>query len=619
MKSARSAPHLSGPEQERLFALQSTRLLASGRSEGFDRITRLAAKVFQTPIALITLIDRDCQWFKSSVGIETRQTRREDAFCRITILGTDVFVVPDAALDPRFRDNPLVTGEPHIRFYAGAPLVLPSGHALGSLCVIDHVPRQFSAEQRAQLKDMAALVLNEIQLQRSAGRIDEITLLPNRAQLGQDLADLCVLSPGAQRTLVLVELLTHQAVQDAVRAVGVGPVEQLVRDVAVRLGGLLDSRITLYAVAVARLAFVLEEADPEHQAGEVDALVTALRQPFFTSGISVELAVHAGLVRFELTPASAGDALRKSTAALYQATESQQLSVIYEPQADARYRRSYRLLREIPGALARGELRLVYQPKLDVATARFLSAEALVRWQHPQLGNVSPAEFIPLVEGTAFIHQLTEWVLHVALAQVAAWHASGLDVAVAVNVSARNLEHPDFLRTLRNALALYDVAPASLHVECTEYAAITGRSSLEALARVRAMGVQVALDDFGAGFSNLSCLHNLPAEILKIDRALVAPSTEPGRAAELLELVVLLGHRMGYRMLAEGVETADVFARLVAIGCDGAQGYYLARPMEAEAAAAALREGPAPAVREAIRAGMLSRASQAPATPPRAS
>ncbi len=170
---------LDADETDRLSVLQSYELLDTPADEAFDRITRLASHLLGTPIALVSLIDAERQWFKSRQGLEAQETPREFAFCDHAIRGDDLLVVPDASLDDRFRDNPLVTGAPDIRFYAGAPLVAPCGSKLGTLCVIDRAPRQIDERQRQVLKDLAAIVMDEIELRRLAST-DALTGAFNR-------------------------------------------------------------------------------------------------------------------------------------------------------------------------------------------------------------------------------------------------------------------------------------------------------------------------------------------------------------------------------------------------------------------------------------------------------
>lgn len=172
-------PAKPADEATRIDTLRALNILDTSSEERFDRLTRLAKRLFGVPIALISLVDADRQWFKSCLGLESRETPREVSFCGHAILQNDIFVIPDAILDSRFSDNPLVTGAPHIRFYAGCPLTVPNGSKLGTLCIIDREPREFGAEDKALLRDLARTAEQEISAVQLA-TMDELTLLSNR-------------------------------------------------------------------------------------------------------------------------------------------------------------------------------------------------------------------------------------------------------------------------------------------------------------------------------------------------------------------------------------------------------------------------------------------------------
>jgi EAL domain-containing protein (putative c-di-GMP-specific phosphodiesterase class I)/GGDEF domain-containing protein len=570
-----------GTEQERVFTLHSTLLLDTEAGEGFDRLTRIAAAMFGAAAALVTLVDTQREWFKSRLGIVARQVPREGSFGHTAIQHRGVTVVEDARADARFSANPLVTQE-GIRFYAGAPLRTESGMVLGTLCIMDREPHAFGEEQSRQLADLAALVVAQVELFRGAVRVDGVTHLPNGGQLTEDLRSLCALHPGEQRMLVLLEIMNHSSLQDAYRAVGHLPIEGLMRDAARKLRNLVDRELLVYYVGIARFAFILEGARLEEQSDFVDALVATMREPLASGHLVVELQMRAGMVAFTLDGETAMDAPRKATAALYQARPGSNALLTYEERADAWYRRSYALLRDLPRAMAEGELALHYQPKYNVALGGFKSAEALLRWTHSEYGPVPPGQFIPLVENTALIHDVTEWALHTAMAQHAAWRKQGHDISIAVNVSARNLDHPNFLRVLRNACAVHGVEPNRLQVECTENVALTGESTLETLQTIRDMGIKVSLDDFGIGYCNLSALSSLPAEMLKLDMSLVKNIAVDPRAFDVVKAIIALGHILHYEMLAEGVETVDVFDLLVGVGVDEIQGWFLSKAIPAD-------------------------------------
>jgi EAL domain-containing protein (putative c-di-GMP-specific phosphodiesterase class I)/GAF domain-containing protein len=577
-------------ERQRLELLACTRLLDSEENESFDRITRLAASLFDAPIAMVSLVDRRRQWFKSRIGLAVRETARSSSFCSHAIAESGVTVIEDAGLDPRFADNPMVTGAPHVRFYAGAPLRLASGHALGTLCIIDTRPRTFGAVDRARLADLAALVMAQVDLHQTTGRIDSVTRLPNRARLDDDLETLCQQSPGEARALMLLDVMGHAQLQAAVRAVGVRPLEGTMREIAAKVRSALRPGTTLYHVSETRFAFIAQEATTAEHDQAAARLVAAMREPFRSGGICVELDIQCGLVAFDLVPADAADALRRATSAMHESISLGTSHLWHGDSFDAAHRRGYALLRDVQPGLQRGEFRLVYQPKLNLRTGRYSGVEALARWQHPTLGNVSPGEFIPLVESTTLIHEFTPWVIDTALAQLRRWEAEGIDLTIAVNVSSRNLDHPAFLDLVRDACRRHGVSAERLHVECTEHSVMTGAATQAALQALRDMGAQISLDDFGMGFSNLSCLSSLPVQLLKIDQSLVFPIARDPRACRLVTSLIQMGHALGYRMLAEGVESREVFELLVAADCDAIQGFFLSRPLEPAALLAFMRE-----------------------------
>lgn len=570
-------------EQERLAYLRSSGLLERAANAAMIRVPRLAARVFGVPMAFISLVDAERQWFKASVGLDIDSTERGDSFCQHTIEHRNPTVVEDAHFDQRFAGSPLVSGSPFIRFYAGAPLTL-DGHAVGTLCIADSQPRHFDEMQRLLLADLAELVVADLSLQRLAGHVHEVTRLPNRAQLNQDLLDASTDSraAGAPHSIAVVDVISNANVQAAVRAVGVAPMEAVLRVIADKLSAAMKDGDALYHISDTRFVVLFSEGEWSVHNARAHELHALLRKPFESDGVLVQLDLGMGLAHFALDKAAARDALRRALTALYQA-DVEQIPILWHSTAiDEPQRRAYRLLRSIPPGLAKGEFRLVYQPKFNARLRRFTGVEALARWNSESEGAVSPGEFVPLLEQTALIHDFTKWVLHTALAQIAAWRHNGLDLTVAVNVSSRNLEHPLFISVLRSALDLYGVPADRLHVEVTETATIVGTKSAAALEEIRSMGIPISLDDFGVGYSNFACLQSLPVQLLKIDQSLVHPIAEQPRALQLVRSLIQLGHALGYRMLAEGIESREVMELLEAEGCDAMQGYFLSRPIEAD-------------------------------------
>jgi EAL domain-containing protein (putative c-di-GMP-specific phosphodiesterase class I)/FixJ family two-component response regulator len=255
--------------------------------------------------------------------------------------------------------------------------------------------------------------------------------------------------------------------------------------------------------------------------------------------------------------------------------------------------RAGQLSADLDQALARGELSLRYQPQVSLADGRIIGAEALLRWQHPALGEVSPAEFVPLAERSGSIVAIGRWVLREALAQVARWRQAGLHpVRVGVNVSPLQFQAGDMVRQVREALRDSGIEPTLLGIEVTEGALLHNPQQVaQSLAALRQIGVEIALDDFGTGFSNLSRLHALPLDLLKIDRSFVSDVTVAAESASVTRSIILLAHGLKIRVLAEGAETEAQAAMLATHGCDRLQGHVFSPAIDAQAFGQMLAQG----------------------------
>ena len=567
-------------EEARLGTLYQLNLLDTSPSESFDRVTRMASQIFGLPVAAISLTDRDRQWFKSRVGIDHDGIPREKAPCAQVAESTELLVIEDFKADAYYADSLLArTGT---RFYAGAPLVTSNGYGLGSLCVLGTEPRQATSAELAALVDLAAMVMAQIELQHAFGRIDPVSGMPTRNQFCEDLMDVARDHPGEQRFAIVVDLARDDQIGRITRVMGAARVDALIREAALALRSALGPKQTAYQVGPAQFAFLAPPAVEQND--YISRLQASFQSMRATSSVRFVTNVAVGVRSFALGSVSADDVLRGAASAAQDARSSDGSVALYSATNDSAHRRRYRLLQDFGLALETpGQLRLVYQPRIALATGRCVGAEALLRWSHPSLGDVSPAEFIPIVEQTSLARATTQWVLDHVMDQLASWLQAGLQMNVSANISAANLGEPDLIQRIQLGLLRRNLKSDQLEIELTESAIMDQPDkALVMLHELAAAGVRLAIDDFGTGHSSLSYLQRLPAKVVKIDQTFVRGITETaGADFVLVETMIGLAHRLGYSVVAEGVETVEAARILTDIGCEEAQGFWLARPMTA--------------------------------------
>ena len=569
-------------EEARQNALRHLRLVDTAPSEAFDRITRMASRLMGAPVSTISLTDNDRQWFKSKVGADLIEIPRSEAPCHYAIQKDEIFVVPDLALDDRFKDTQL--GRAGIRFYAGAPLVTRSGYGLGTLCVLDDKPREITEEEKHLLVDLAAMVMTQIEIQNAIGLIEPSSGHPNQYQLFEDLEDIRLNNPDMQQNGMLIELVSPQQSGHGLRVLGSAYGEDLIRHAAAVVRRHIGDNARLYHVSPTRCVIMLgpEWSDRlDRLAADLDA---DLRPPISCAGIPVTANPVIGLHRFQMGGVTPRDVLRRLFSAAADARRTGRQIAAYNEADDNAYARSFTLLSDLLNAPERpGELNLLFQPVVDFSTGRCTGAEALLRWRHPTLGTVMPGEFIPLAEETALIQPLTDWVLNAAIAQVAKWRAARLITRLSINASAKNLEEGDFAQRVAAILAKHDVDPQAIQLEFIESALVSdGVRSTGQLKALRDLGVSIVIDDFGTGYSSLSYLQQIPADILKIDQSFVRALVTSDHDRKLVRAIILMAHDLGYRVVAEGVGDQPTYDLLASWGCDEAQGFHISQPLPAE-------------------------------------
>jgi EAL domain-containing protein (putative c-di-GMP-specific phosphodiesterase class I) len=340
----------------------------------------------------------------------------------------------------------------------------------------------------------------------------------------------------------------------------------------------------------------------DREASDVSRRVRdALIEPFRLEEVLLELEASIGIAVYPEHGTDVEQLMRRADVAMYLAKEQHTGVEVYDPARDRNSTDRLGLLAALRRALDDGELQLHYQPKVtigDVTTApsQVVGMEALVRWNHPTRGFIPPDEFIPLAETSGLMHRLTDFVIDTALRQVAQWRAEGLTVSVAVNVSARDLHGSELARTVSEALARHRVPAPLLKLELTERTLMAEHSRvLDTLVALEALDVELSLDDFGTGYSSMFMLKRLPVSEIKVDRSFVSKLADHDEDASIVRSIIDLAHALGLQAVAEGVETAEVWSQLQDLGCDTAQGWFVARPMPAADATQWLRDHADPA------------------------
>ena len=519
-------------ESDRLAALSRFNILDTAPEHRYDSLTELAAHICQTPIAIISLLDRDRVWFKSALGVEEQEMPREGAFCTKCVETRAALVVKDACLDPRFEDNLMVTGAHQVHFYAGVPLMTVDGYAVGTICVLDTVARELSADQLTGLHTLARQVVTHMELHQANAALQGMVLklLETEASLSKEklaLADHALqlqeanghlvtatiaaheLAEIIQTTKLQMEHLAHhdvltdlpnrlllqdrlnkaielahrQAWQFAVMfidldkfkyindSLGHAVGDQLLQSVGQRLVMCVRESDTLSRQGGDEFVLLfpfIEHA--EDAALTAQKILAALALPHRIDAHELHIGASIGISIYPDDGHDMDTLIKAADAAMYHAKEHGRNNYqFFEPAMNARVVERQSTEASLRRALERQEFVLYYQPKINLLSGTIVGAEALIRWQHPQRGLLLPEHFVPIAEDCGLIVPIGRWVLRSACLQAQAWQQAGLPpLTVAVNASALEFRADDFLPHLRTVLADTGLNPACLELELTE-------------------------------------------------------------------------------------------------------------------------------------------------------
>ncbi len=408
---------------------------------------------------------------------------------------------------------------------------------------------------------------------------DGLTGLPNR-RLFDDRVAQCArerLRGDSDAAVVLVDLDGFKQINESI---GQAAADRLIADVARRLGTRLRRSDTLARLGGDEFAVLLPTVDGEAGARTIaEALRAALATPFTSDGVTVAITASTSIAMMDEQGTSAKGMLQRADRSMYRAKSNGTGIAVYEHEADGVGRDELALISDLRRAISSGELRLHYQPKASLANHKIRSVEALIRWEHPTRGFLTPNVFIPLAERSGLMTQMTYWVIDEALRQTREWADGGVGVKVAVNLSQSSLLDPGITAEIARAFERHGVPAKALEIEITESALVSDlKAANAALSRLDEMGIALSIDDYGTGHSSLSHVRGLPVSCIKIDRSFVSGMLANTKDAAIVRSTIDLAKDLDISVVAEGVETMEEWEALADLGCHLAQGFLISRP-----------------------------------------
>lgn len=381
----------------------------------------------------------------------------------------------------------------------------------------------------------------------------------------------------------MIDVATPNQYEELTRVLGQVAAGSFENAFAESIGVCLPAHVKLYGLSAARFGCVLH-ADTRKNIEEIlSGLAYGITHPTPTGpSIPVATSIGIGVAYYPHHGTAAAELLHAAISGAHESLESGEPWCPYRPELDDRSLRTAQLLRDIvPALVGKDQLRLVYQPKTDLSTGRYIGAEALLRWNHPTLGAIPPDEFVPLVERTSLLNAMTDWTFTAALPQIALWRAEGFAPQISINVSMQDLSDERFAARLTEMLERHAVRPDWIHIEVTESALMKDpvRTNRQ-LDEIRRLGVAIEIDDYGNGEASLSYLKSIPAHYLKIDQSFVSHLATDRTDQIIVRLTIDLAHNLGLKVVAEGIRDEAALDWLREHGCDIGQGNLLSPPLE---------------------------------------
>ena len=611
------------PEEDsaRLKELHSYGVLDTPSEAIFDDITYLVQDIAGTKISIISLVDENRQWFKSCVGLDDapQETPRNISFCGHTIIQRRPLIVNDALEDDRFADNPLVQGEPRIRFYAGFPLIAANGMVLGSLCAIDMEPKALTPKQITSLERLARQVVSQMELRREAHLLQSAELAL-QSQAGHEEAN-----PGIQLLSDINPVIDREQLQQLLNlmfdldqppcfalarckfkeysrvsaTLGAAAANSMIQTGLDRLRSCLPVQASTACFSDDELVIVLPHLSEENAVRAIaEKCVASLEAPFKLNDRDIELGVSMGLAIFKNNYSDSdsllSDASIAQSIAITDRSKNSNFNFI-NLAARLAAQHNYQVETDLRRTIRRNEITPYLQPIVDLATGKPVGLECLMRWRSDSGEMLLPDKFLPISHLAGLSGELDLQIIQKAIqaSHELATAAPGRPLQLSVNLSALLLENED----LRNRLLkLVRSTPLpnnwQLQVELVEdYLQDNGSELGDFLNTLRRQGVAIAIDDFGTGYSSLSRLHNYPVSTVKVDSSFIKRiDAKSNPTNQLLKTIQTICADLGLESTAEGVETESQRAWLLQNGYKHGQGYLFSRPMSVAATSHYLAE-----------------------------
>jgi diguanylate cyclase (GGDEF)-like protein len=467
------------------------------------------------------------------------------------------------------------------------------GRVIGAMTVLAAEPEAFGPAEVELLSELGSDLSYGIAALRTRQRhreaeatikrlafYDSLTGLPNRTLLMQELERVLEAArAGNTPTLVLHLALSRFAQINRVLGYACG--DKLLVELVARVGALLPPDAVFARLGEGEFSVVVAgcAADAVTLARN---LITRMEEPIAIEEGMIDARIGVGIAIYPGHGSDAATLVRRAGAALDQSHHAYGGYAMHAGGLERGTQRRLRLIGDLHRAVRQRELQLFCQPKVDIASGAMCGVEALVRWQHPEHGMISPTEFIPMAEEAGTITPVTQWMMDAAFYQSYLWHQAGLELPVAINLSAYDLYNSHLLDRIDGLFSTWGLPPELIQFELTESALMAEPAvALKALQRLKDTGVQLYIDDFGTGYSGLSYLQRLPVDGIKIDQSFVMPMLSNSDSAVIVSSTIELGHNLGMKVVAEGVENEGILQRLGDLGCDIAQGYLISKPMPA--------------------------------------